>query len=221
MLIFEDLACAYNSKLIFADLSATIKPSNSVLLTGSNGSGKTSLLRIVAGLQNPYSGRVTWGEHDSIRDAVLYGDLNVSYIGHDLAIKEELTVLENVFYWAELAGDVKYVRYAIDYFGLKKYAKTYCSDLSKGWQKKVALTKLITCSGDLWLLDEAFSNLDEETSNQLAQLIQNKCENGGIAIISSHRNISVDFSYKINISDFAPTSQVVENFTNFQQDWLG
>lgn len=206
MLIFEDVACAYNSKVIFANLSATIQPSNSVLLNGANGSGKTSLLKMTAGLQTPYMGKVKWGEHDSIRDAVMEGELSVNYIGHDLAVKEELTVLENIFYWAELAGNVKFVRYAIDYFGLKKYAKTPCSQLSKGWQKKVALSKLITCGGDLWLLDEAFSNLDEETSEQLSSLISNKCENGGIAIVSSHRNISVDFSYKINISDFSLTN---------------
>lgn len=213
MLIFEDLACAYNSKIVFANLSATIQPSNSVLLTGANGSGKTSLLRMIAGLQTPYMGNVRWGEYDSVRHAVLYNDLAVNYIGHDLAVKEDLTVLENIYYWAELAGDVKFVRYAIDYFGLKQYAKTPCSQLSKGWQKKVALAKLITCGGDLWLLDEAFSNLDEETSEQLAGLIQNKCENGGIAIISSHRNISVDFNYKINISDFFlanPDSEILQ-----------
>jgi heme exporter protein A len=216
MLIFEDLSCAYNNKLIFANLSATIAPSNSVLLTGGNGSGKTSLLQIIAGLQSPHSGRVTWNDAEDVRDAVLSGDMTVNYIGHELAVKEELTVLENIFYWAELAGDVKYVRYAIDYFGLKKYAKTPCSQLSRGWQKKVALARLIVCGGDLWLLDEAFSNLDEETSEQLAALIRNKCENGGIAIVSSHRNISVDFNYKINISDFTVGAAPIENSLKFQ-----
>ena len=206
MLIFEDLACAYNSKVIFANLSATIQPSSSVLLTGANGSGKTSLLRMVAGLQEPWTGNIAWGEHETVRDAVMAGDLTVNYLGHDLGVKEELTVLENIYYWAELAGDVKYVRYAIDYFGLKKYARTPCQQLSKGWQKKVALAKFITCEGDLWLLDEPFSNLDNETSEQLAELIKGKCENGGIAIISTHRNISVDFTYKINISDFSPVA---------------
>ena len=205
MLIFEDLACAYNSKVIFTGLSATIQPSSSILLTGANGSGKTSLLKMVAGLQEPWSGRVTWGDYNSVRDAVMSGKITVNYLGHDLAVKEDLTVMENVYYWAELAGDVKYARYAIDYFGLKKYAKTPCSQLSKGWQKKVALTRLITCGGDLWLLDEPFSNLDEETRGLLVELIKGKCENGGIAIISTHSNISVDFTYKINISDFSPT----------------
>ncbi len=204
MLIFEDLACAYNSKVIFAGLSANIEPSNSILLTGANGSGKTSLLRMIAGLQEPWTGNVAWGDYETVREAVMAGELTVNYLGHDLAVKEDLTVLENVFYWAELAGEAKYARYAIDYFGLKKYAKTPCSQLSKGWQKKVALTRLITCGGDLWLLDEPFSNLDNETSDQLSQLIKGKCENGGIAVISTHRNISVDFTYKINISDFSP-----------------
>ncbi len=208
MLIFQELACAYNSKVIFSGLSATIQPSSSILLTGANGSGKTSLLRVVAGLQEPYAGGVGWGDHETMRDAIMSGDLTINYFGHDLGVKEELTVLENIYYWAELAGDIKYVRYAIDYFGLKKYARTPCHQLSQGWQKKVALAKLITCEGDLWLLDEPFSNLDEETSQQLAELIKNKCENGGIAVISTHRNISVDFTYKINISDFSPVAPV-------------
>jgi heme exporter protein A len=217
MLIFEELACAYNSKVIFANLSAAIQPSSSILLTGANGSGKTSLLKMVAGLQEPWAGRVSWGDYDSVRDAVMHGEIAVNYLGHDLAVKEDLTVLENVYYWAELGGELKYVRYAIDYFGLKKYVRTPCSQLSKGWQKKVALTRLITCGGDLWLLDEPFSNLDEETSEQLALLIKGKCENGGIAVVSTHRNISVDFTYKINISDFSPVVLNTEQLSGNQQ----
>ena len=203
MLIFDELACAYNGKVVFSNLSATVPEGNSVLLTGANGSGKTSLLKIIGGLQKPYSGVVTWNDYNNVREAVVYGEIDINFIGHDLAIKEELTVLENITYWAELAGQPKYIKYALEYFGLKKYARTPCSELSKGWQKKVALSRLITCGGDMWLLDEPFSNLDVESRLLVEDLITNMTASGGIAVVSAHSNISVDFNYKINISDFS------------------
>lgn len=218
MLIFDELACAYNGKVIFSNLSASIPEGSSVLLTGANGSGKTSLLKIIGGLQQPYAGNVAWNDYENVRDAVLHNEINVNFVGHDMAIKEELTVLENVVYWAELAGEPRYIKYALEYFGLKKYARTPCSELSKGWQKKVALARLITGGGDLWLLDEPFSNLDVESRLLVEDLITNMTEAGGIAVVSAHSNISVDFNYKINISDFSLNLAEKQN-TEQKQDF--
>jgi heme exporter protein A len=213
MLILENISCAYNDRPVFGGLNLQINRGASLLVVGGNGTGKTSFLKIVSGVADPRAGRVMW-DNFPLMSAIKNQEVYVNFIGHELAVKGELTVKQNLEFWAALSGNSKLINYTLDLFGLKKYARTPVSELSKGWQKKVALSRLILCDGDVWVLDEPFSNLDADASQILAQIIIDKTKSGGITIASAHGEILVDFDEKLDISAFS------QNYSNLPEEGL-
>lgn len=179
----------------------TLFPSSIVYLKGKNGSGKTSLLRILAGIQKPTKGMVTYGKEPiPIRK---FNKPYCTYIGHKTGLKQELSVMDNLKYWAQIYNSEELVDAAVVYFQLQElvYKKYY--ELSAGNQKKVALAKLITCQSNFWLLDEVDTNLDEENKKLLMNLIISQADSGGIVFISSHNNPEIKTALTINMSDYA------------------
>lgn len=169
---------------LIKNLSITFLPSAIVYFRGKNGCGKTSLLRAISGIQRLSSGQITFGKNN-----ILIEDLEKPYcvyIGHKTGIKPELTVIENIEFWAKTYNSPELVSAAIFYFKLKDYTHTKCYALSAGQQQRVALAKLLACSSYIWLLDEVENNLDVESKELLNNLIISKANNGGIIISSSH-----------------------------------
>lgn len=203
MLVCNNLACNYGHRRVFENVSFTADKGTFIVLHGHNGTGKTSLLHILAGLKIPHGGEIAW-EGEAMGRAITNGNLSVTYIGHELPVKPEMSVIENIHFWADLNGDRQSVPFALKKFGLDRYQNTKCSDLSKGWQKRVALARLIFCPADMWILDEPYNNLDHEVSRLLDSLISEKIGVGGIVILSSHLYVPIESAVKINISDFAP-----------------
>lgn len=201
MLTCKDLACAYGDNLVFKNFSGKIKRGSLLVIRGENGSGKTSLLEILAGLKNPFNGEITWdGENDEVENI---SNLAINYIGHRLAIKPNNTVKENVYFWASIFDGQQYSSYALKYFGLDEKESTMCSDLSAGWIKRVALARLICCPADIWILDEPYNNLDRIAAEKLDNLIRAKCSKGGIVVLSSHVKVPIENAVEINMSDYS------------------
>ena len=92
---------------------------------------------------------------------------------------------------------------AMAFFDLSQFADVPCGKLSVGWQKKVALAKLLACKSEIWLLDEPFTNLDEDTKLRLASIIETRCEQGGSVIMAMHENIPIRDACEIDLGDFA------------------
>ena len=201
MLSLHSLGFSLEHENIFQNISLTLLPSSIIYLKGRNGSGKTSLLRMIAGIQKPTDGKITYGKQQiSLLD---FGKPYCTYIGHKLGIKQELTIIENLTFWAQLYKTEELINAAIMYFGLEDIINKKCYELSAGNQKKVALTKLIICQSNLWLLDEIDTNLDDTNKKLLMNLIVTHADNGGIIFISSHNKPEINTSLTINLEEYS------------------
>lgn len=182
MLTAEKIHCVRNSRSIFRDIDFSITPGSMLQIVGNNGVGKSSLLRIIAGLLQPESGQVYW-HHQPIAQSNFYDHL--FYLGHMLGIKSELSVAENISY-SPLSDSIKTV---LNTWSLDNVMHDLCGTLSQGQRQRVALARLQISAKQLWILDEPFSNLDSTGILQLEKLLQNHLDNGGMVLLSTHREI--------------------------------
>jgi heme exporter protein A len=151
-------------------MSITFLPTSIVYIKGGNGTGKTSFLRMLSGIKTPSAGKITYD-----KKALPISNLEkpyCTYIGHNLAIKPELTVLENISLWARLYNSEILSEAALMYFQLQELADVKCFELSAGNQKKVALARLLVCPSKLWLLDEVDTNLDKANRKILINAVK-------------------------------------------------
>lgn len=182
MLTCNEVTASAADKLLFNKVSISILPGSILYIRGSNGSGKTSFLRILSNIQPADSGSVYWyGE--AINDLDNY----CTYIGHKLAIKPELTAIEHLEFWGQIYNSKEAIAASIAYFNLYDILDKPCYFLSAGEKKRVAISRLLISNNDLWILDEVDTNLDEENAALLYRAIISKRENGGVVIIASHR----------------------------------
>ncbi|WP_395477013.1 heme ABC exporter ATP-binding protein CcmA [Rickettsia endosymbiont of Pantilius tunicatus] len=182
MLSFHQLKFSIYQKKLFDNLSITFLNSTITYIKGANGCGKTSLLRMVAGIMQPSNGNIFYRNLNINNIAKPY----CTYIGHNLGLKLEMTVFENLKFWSEIYNSVETLDAAIHNFKLYDLLDEKCYTLSSGLQKVVALARLIACQSDLWLLDEVETNLSKENRDLLNNLIVMKANSGGIVLLSSH-----------------------------------
>lgn len=200
MLSCVDIGISLNNKKIFSGVSLSLLPGSIYILKGANGSGKTSLLKAIAGIHSNYKGKILWNNQEL--DYSLYYQYIISYLGHENAIKDNLSVIDNLVLWADLKNTHLLLVPAIAQFKLNDYVDVKCKYLSAGLKKRVALARMIVSNGDLWLLDEPESNLDAEGIELLLKLLQAKINSGGMVIIASHNLEHYKKIPVINIEDF-------------------
>lgn len=208
MLTCHNLTCTRGANPVFTELGFTVGAQTAVVVVGPNGSGKTSLLRIIAGLIPPTTGEVQWFGEPIHK---IYGEYccDMAYLGHNNAIKPELTVEDNLLLWSKLRHTEIMLEAALHYFHLSDKRHLPCHMLSAGWQRRVALARLMVCNARLWLLDEPLANLDEEGRRLVINLINSRISQGGMVVISSHTSLAVlNSACEIDIGDFAPAYQM-------------
>ena len=162
------------------------------MVKGSNGSGKTSLLRILCGFHRPAEGRVTWcGEsiygHESYRQ-------QVAYVGHQSGVKTDLTVMENLAFMQRLAGENSQepeIREVLRTAGLFGQRNMMTGKLSAGQKRRLALAKLQLQQKVVWVLDEPLTALDKEFIASFEQVLKTHLENGGILVVTTHRELKI------------------------------
>ena len=176
-----DLACIRGGRLVFAGLSLRADGGSLTLLRGANGAGKTSLLRLVAGIAEPDQGRIALVGGD----AALTLSQQCHFIGDRDALKLHLTVAENLRFWLAFldGGDLDR---ALGSFGLTALADLQAAVLSTGQRRRLALSRLALVPRPLWLLDEPTVGLDAASRERLAGLMTAHLATGGIIIAATH-----------------------------------
>lgn len=190
MLTFKDVACKRGGRVIFSKLDLFLSKGELICLRGANGSGKTSLLKIAAGLLIPSQGSVTQNSPEPIL-----------YLGHRPGVQKHLTVYENLAFYAKLYNNELLFDVAIHYFGLGEILDMPCAKLSAGWQQRVGLSRLVLAPTSLWLLDEPFTHLDTEGKELLQNLLQAREGQGGATMLSTHQDLP--FGKEIQMEKYA------------------
>lgn len=175
-------------RAIFTDRNFTLEAGGALLLTGDNGSGKSSLLRMMAGLLAPAAGRLAWDGDDIASDPAAHRT-RLHYLGHADAVKPALTVAENVAFWSRFRGDgssAAAVAAALDTFGIARLADLPARFLSAGQRRRTALARLVISAAPLWLLDEPKTALDAAATAALDAAIGRHRHGGGMVVVAQH-----------------------------------
>lgn len=203
MLTIENLSLEIDGKKIFTKLGFSLGVSGVLIVRGKNGSGKSSLLKIIAGILQPNAGRILW-QGKNIKDFSddFYGDMQ--FLGHKNFLKPELSVFENLNFYARIADTECALSSALQFFDLEQFKDIPVKKLSAGWQQRAILAKLLACPATIWLLDEVSSNLDLAGKKKLYGLIKARSlENKGLVLMATHDEMFFDLGEKLEIEDFA------------------
>ena len=187
----RNLGCLRGESWLFERLSFGVARGEIVQIEGTNGSGKTSLLRILAGLRAPSEGQVLWRGGDiAERRAAFWAE--AVYLGHHLGLKAELSVAENLRFAAALRGPIQSsVAAALATVGLAERGDALVGTLSAGQRQRVALARVIASGASLWLLDEPFTALDASGIALVQKLLDEHAAQGGLAVLSSHQAVAL------------------------------
>jgi heme exporter protein A len=190
----HSLTCVRGDLQLFADLSFEIQPGDALWVSGTNGSGKTSLLRMLCGLAVPAAGEVRWKGRNirRLRDEFCS---NLVYIGHANGVKDDLMAWENLVVSTTLAGapvTEDEAHAALQQLGLGRAADLPTRALSQGQRKRVALARLsLGLAMPLWILDEPFTALDKSAVAALCSTISKHLAGGGMVIYTTHQEIDL------------------------------
>jgi len=204
MLAVNQLACHRGLSPLFTNLNFSLNSGEMIYLKGANGSGKTSLLRIIAGLSTQDFGTISWDGFDICSTREEYAS-HLLYIGHAPSVKEDLKVAENLMTSLRIGGvnpTDDMISEALSEVGLNKRKSLPTRVLSQGQKKRLALARLWIDHRRLWILDEPFNALDIEASKWLEGQLEKHLSRGGMVILTSHQppNISPDKVRELSLS---------------------
>lgn len=197
----DGLACRRGGRLLLDAVDWRLAAGDALLLKGANGSGKSSLLRLLAGFLRPAAGSLRHGGRDVFADLAHWRGL-LHFVGYQDGLKPSLTVAENVAAASALLGGAAARRAAaLDRFGLADLADTPARFLSSGQRRRAGLARLAAVPRPIWLLDEPATGLDAQNRGRLEALIDQHRVAGGIAVVASHGDVALDDPHVLDLGD--------------------
>ena len=185
------LSCERDWRMLFEQLHFALQPGDMLQISGPNGSGKTSLLRLIAGLRQPTSGDILL-QGQALAEQRSELARNLLWIGHAAGIKGLLTAEENLAWLCALhrPASREAIWQALQAVGLCGFEDVPCHTLSAGQQRRVALARLyLADTPPLWVLDEPFTALDKSGVAQLEAHLADHCERGGVVVLTTHHSL--------------------------------
>ena len=191
LLSANDLCLVRGDRCLFRSLNFALNPGELMFVGGANGSGKTSLLRGIAGLLDFATGHVTWDGRKILDDYQLFRS-EVVWLSHRVGFKDELNLIENLQFESALrASSMDKSAPVIERLGLARLTDLPFRYLSAGQQRRVALARMLLAKARLWLMDEPFTNLDKAGQGLVAELIAEHVGSGGLCIAASHQTVEI------------------------------
>lgn len=187
-----NISCTRGPRQVLQDVSFALNPGDCLILRGPNGVGKSTLLRVLAGLSQQAGGTLEMNPED------------VAYSGHLDAVKFQLTVTENLSFWAGIY-DADMATEVITRFGLADLKNRLAANLSAGQKRRLGLARMTLSGRRIWLMDEPTTSLDAEHTALIAASISEHCASGGIAILSTHLDLDIPTARTLDLAQFVPT----------------
>ncbi len=199
----RDLSCIRDDRTLFSELSFTLGPGQVLLVEGRNGSGKTSLLRILCGIRQPDEGYIHWNGGDIYRLSTGYNAVT-AWVGHKDGIKLELTARENLVFARSLGTPSGLeISEALERMELGGFDDVTAINLSAGQKRRLSLARLLVTRSQLWILDEPFTSLDTHGISLVENMVDKHLSEGGMLAVTSHHTVTLDSSEitRINLSE--------------------
>jgi heme exporter protein A len=191
----QNLACSRGGREVFSGLNFSLSGGEALLVTGRNGSGKSSLLRLIAGLVRMAAGQLTLDGGD--------GEASIGeqahYLGHQDAVKPSLEVRENLKFWARYLGSGGDIEPALEAVDLAPLAGLPAAYLSAGQRRRLSIARLVAVKRPIWLLDEPTSALDAPSQARLADLMRSHLTAGGMIVAAAHGPIGLERARELNL----------------------
>jgi heme exporter protein A len=192
----DELACIRGGRSVFQGLNFSLDAGEAMVVTGRNGAGKSSLLRVIAGLVRIAAGRLTLegGEPDTPVAEQTH------YLGHQDALKPSLSVGENLQFWTEFFGVGRDAAApGLDAMDLSLLAGLPAAYLSAGQRRRLSIARLVAVSRPIWLLDEPTSALDAPSQKRLAELMRDHLAGGGMIVAAAHGPIGLERARELKL----------------------
>ena len=199
------LACRQNNRLIYKNMNFSLKKKGILILQGQNGTGKSTLLRVLAGFLRNYNGTLLWNKKPLVDEIWDSYATRVNYIGNKGGLKEHLTIKQNLLFWSKIynsnfeskseskskSKSNYYIEEALIHLKLHNLKNMPIKVLSLGQRKRLLLAKLIIINTPIWLLDEPTSGLDQNSIILLENIINEHQVDGGLLLLAAHNNLKL------------------------------
>ena len=205
MLLANNISFKYSERFLFKNLDLSISPKTIIQIKGRNGTGKTTLIKILSNILIPTTGEIYWNGKNIYKNTRYFFN-NLTLIMDTNTSKGDMTVYENIQFWQKLfKSQIKNneINLLLEMLNIHNYKNTFVKYLSYGEKRKLEISRLILEKKKLWIFDEPYLGLDKATINIFNETIKNHSKAEGMVIFSSHYHLEMRGLNTIDLENYA------------------